>query len=129
MARVSVESVIIEYAIVEQIIVLLFGVMPLALVMRFHEGHILVGVIVVIRPLVLVQDRDQSSILLHRVGLLPYIFEQDFLLLVLGVGIENLRRNGFLARRIYNILDVILALKDVSHRELLLALRPQVDIR
>lgn len=129
MARVSVESVISEYAIVEQIIVLLFGVMPLALVMRFHEGHILVGVIVVIRPLVLVQDRDQSSILLHRVGLLPYIFEQDFLLLVLGVGIENLRRNGFLARRIYDILDVILALKDVSHRELLLALRPQVDIR
>ena len=65
MARVSVESVIIKYAIVEQIIVLLLRVMPLALVVRFHERHILVRFVVVIGTLVLVQDGDRSSVLLN----------------------------------------------------------------
>ena len=61
--------------------------------------------------------------------MLPYVFEQDFLLLVLAIGIEDLRRNGFLACRVDHILDGIIALEDVGNRELLLAWWAHVDIR
>ena len=53
LARVSVESIVIENAVVEQLIVLLLGVMPLALVVLLCERHILVSVVVVICSLVL----------------------------------------------------------------------------
>ena len=53
LARVRVESIIIENAVVEQLVVLLLGVMPLALVVLLCERHILVSVIVVICSLVL----------------------------------------------------------------------------
>ena len=53
LARVGVESIIVEYAVVEQLIVLLLRVMPLALVVLLCERHILVSVIVVICSLVL----------------------------------------------------------------------------